>query len=85
MTTRSASTTWRIHFIRIINGDRGGLVVRFRLWGRRAPGSKPDSTEDPPRMGPAARQIIGNGQTPSRSCGVEVWRGGVSSGVVLII
>ncbi|GBN81358.1 hypothetical protein AVEN_263796-1, partial [Araneus ventricosus] len=33
----------------------GGLVVRSRLWGRRAPGSKPDSTEDPPCMGPVAR------------------------------
>ncbi|GBO12034.1 hypothetical protein AVEN_241308-1 [Araneus ventricosus] len=30
----------------------GGLVARSRLWGRRAPGSKPDSTEDPPCMGP---------------------------------
>ncbi|GBL74585.1 hypothetical protein AVEN_235496-1 [Araneus ventricosus] len=28
--------------------DRGGLVVRSRLWGRRVPGSKPHSTEDPP-------------------------------------
>ncbi|GBM39364.1 hypothetical protein AVEN_119030-1 [Araneus ventricosus] len=34
---------------------RGGLVVRSRLWGRRAPGSRPDSTEDPPCMGPVAR------------------------------
>ncbi|GBN65935.1 hypothetical protein AVEN_3720-1, partial [Araneus ventricosus] len=33
----------------------GGVVVRSRLWGRRAPGSKPDSTEDPPCMGPVAR------------------------------
>ncbi|GBL77930.1 hypothetical protein AVEN_143262-2-1, partial [Araneus ventricosus] len=24
-------------------------------WGRRAPGPKPDSTEDPSRIGPAAR------------------------------
>ncbi|GBN76408.1 hypothetical protein AVEN_170013-1, partial [Araneus ventricosus] len=31
---------------------RGSLVVRSRLWGRRVPGSKPDSTEDPPCMGP---------------------------------
>ncbi|GBN49238.1 hypothetical protein AVEN_216372-1 [Araneus ventricosus] len=30
----------------------GGLVVRSRLWGRRVPGSKPDSTEDSPCMGP---------------------------------
>ncbi|GBN09386.1 hypothetical protein AVEN_177275-1 [Araneus ventricosus] len=64
---------------------RGGLVARSRTWGRRAPGSKPDSTEDPPCMGPAARQIIRSGQTPSRWRGVEVWRGGASSGVVLII
>ncbi|GBM55142.1 hypothetical protein AVEN_207026-1 [Araneus ventricosus] len=29
---------------------RGSLVLRSRLWGRRASGSKPDSTEDPPCM-----------------------------------
>ncbi|GBM99553.1 hypothetical protein AVEN_268915-1 [Araneus ventricosus] len=34
---------------------RGGLVVRSQLWGRRVPGSRPDSTEDPPCMGPVAR------------------------------
>ncbi|GBM10161.1 hypothetical protein AVEN_258763-1 [Araneus ventricosus] len=28
----------------------GGLVVRCRPRGWRAPGSKPDSTEDPPRI-----------------------------------
>ncbi|GBN68224.1 hypothetical protein AVEN_56125-1 [Araneus ventricosus] len=38
-----------------VMGGRGGLVVRSRLWGRRAPGSKPDSTEDLPCMGPVAR------------------------------
>ncbi|GBN07393.1 hypothetical protein AVEN_10064-1, partial [Araneus ventricosus] len=27
---------------------RGGLVVRSRLWGQWVPGSRPDSTEDPP-------------------------------------
>ncbi|GBM94771.1 hypothetical protein AVEN_14306-1 [Araneus ventricosus] len=41
-----------------INGlleiGRGGLVVWSRLWSRRAPGSRPDSTEDPPCMGPVA-------------------------------
>ncbi|GBL75956.1 hypothetical protein AVEN_234281-1 [Araneus ventricosus] len=36
-------------------GGRGVLVVKPRLWGRRTPGSKPDSTEDPPCMGPVAR------------------------------
>ncbi|GBN37501.1 hypothetical protein AVEN_11053-1 [Araneus ventricosus] len=34
---------------------RGGLVVSSPLWDRRVPGSKPDSTEDPPCLGPAAR------------------------------
>ncbi|GBN03503.1 hypothetical protein AVEN_116546-1 [Araneus ventricosus] len=34
---------------------RGGLVVRSRIWGRRVPGSRPDSTEDPSCMGPVAR------------------------------
>ncbi|GBN81896.1 hypothetical protein AVEN_67129-1 [Araneus ventricosus] len=28
--------------------DRGGQVVRSRLWGQRVPGSKPYATEDPP-------------------------------------
>ncbi|GBO37517.1 hypothetical protein AVEN_67710-1 [Araneus ventricosus] len=41
--------------ILIIIWGRGGLVVRSRPWGRRAPGSRPDSTENPPCMGPAAR------------------------------
>ncbi|GBO33666.1 hypothetical protein AVEN_147783-1 [Araneus ventricosus] len=34
---------------------RGGLVVRSRPRDRRVAGSKPDSTEDPPCMGPVAR------------------------------
>ncbi|GBL72103.1 hypothetical protein AVEN_115112-1 [Araneus ventricosus] len=34
---------------------RGDSVVRSRPWDRRVPGSKPDSTEDPPCTGPAAR------------------------------
>ncbi|GBL72966.1 hypothetical protein AVEN_128147-1 [Araneus ventricosus] len=33
---------------------RGGLVVKSPFWGRRVPGSIPDSTEDPPCMGPVA-------------------------------
>ncbi|GBL91448.1 hypothetical protein AVEN_193243-1, partial [Araneus ventricosus] len=37
------------------HGGRGGVVVRSRLWGRRVPGSYPDSTDDPPCIGPAAR------------------------------
>ncbi|GBL83122.1 hypothetical protein AVEN_165340-1 [Araneus ventricosus] len=36
-------------------GGRGGLVVRSRPRDRRVAGSKPDSTEDPPCMGPVAR------------------------------
>ncbi|GBM25696.1 hypothetical protein AVEN_75974-1, partial [Araneus ventricosus] len=35
----------------------GGLVVRSRPWGRKAPGPKPDPTEDHPCMEPIARQI----------------------------
>ncbi|GBN03861.1 hypothetical protein AVEN_78238-1, partial [Araneus ventricosus] len=34
---------------------RGGLVARFRPRDGRFAGSKPDSTEDPPCMGPVAR------------------------------
>ncbi|GBN67026.1 hypothetical protein AVEN_3550-1 [Araneus ventricosus] len=30
---------------------KGGRVVRSRLWDSRVPGSKPDSTEDPPCRG----------------------------------
>ncbi|GBM24537.1 hypothetical protein AVEN_217118-1 [Araneus ventricosus] len=41
--------------IRLLFRGRGGLVVRSRPWGRRVPGSRPDSTEDPPCMGPVAR------------------------------
>ncbi|GBO11513.1 hypothetical protein AVEN_178964-1 [Araneus ventricosus] len=50
--------------------------------GRRVPDSKYDSTEDPPCMRPVARQIISSGQTSSRWCGAEAWRGGASSGVI---
>ncbi|GBL77049.1 hypothetical protein AVEN_12699-1 [Araneus ventricosus] len=32
-----------------------GPVIKSRLWDWRVPGSKPDSTEDPPCMGPVAR------------------------------
>ncbi|GBM66922.1 hypothetical protein AVEN_199898-1 [Araneus ventricosus] len=60
--------------------DRGGLVVGSRLWGRRAPGSKPDSTENPPCMGPASRQIIRSSQMSSRWCSMEDWRRGCQLG-----
>ncbi|GBN73996.1 hypothetical protein AVEN_193517-1, partial [Araneus ventricosus] len=43
---------------------------------RMVAGSKPDSAEDPPCMGPAARKIIRSGRMPSRLCSAEVWRGG---------
>ncbi|GBM10041.1 hypothetical protein AVEN_24022-1 [Araneus ventricosus] len=66
-------------------GGRGGLVARSRPRDRRATGPKHDSTEDPLCMGPVARQIILIGQTPSRWCSAEAWRGGASPGVVLII
>ncbi|GBO06614.1 hypothetical protein AVEN_176519-1 [Araneus ventricosus] len=47
-------------------GGHGGLVIRSRPRDRRVAGPKPDSTEDPPCMGPVARSIIPSGQTPSR-------------------
>ncbi|GBM21685.1 hypothetical protein AVEN_248510-1 [Araneus ventricosus] len=43
--------------------------------GPEVPGLKPGSTKDQPRMRPVALQIIRNGQTSSRWCDVEVWRG----------
>ncbi|GBN67708.1 hypothetical protein AVEN_134085-1 [Araneus ventricosus] len=39
----------------MISSGRGGLVVRSRPRDRRVAGSQPDSTEDPPCMGPVAR------------------------------
>ncbi|GBN10537.1 hypothetical protein AVEN_182670-1 [Araneus ventricosus] len=33
--------------VQVGGDDRCDLVVRSRPWGRRDPGSKPDSTEDP--------------------------------------
>ncbi|GBL68737.1 hypothetical protein AVEN_133381-1, partial [Araneus ventricosus] len=67
----------------IHKAGRGGLVVGSRPRNRRAAGSKPDSTEDPPCMGPVANHT----QWPKsfRWCGSEVWRGGASSGVVIVI
>ncbi|GBM56528.1 hypothetical protein AVEN_140597-1 [Araneus ventricosus] len=41
----------------IIKDGRGGLAIRSRSRGRRVPGSKPDSPEDTPCMGPAARYM----------------------------
>ncbi|GBN62340.1 hypothetical protein AVEN_186044-1 [Araneus ventricosus] len=51
---------------------RSGLVVRSRPRDWRTGGWKHDSTEDPPCMGPVARQIIRSGQTSTRWCGAEV-------------
>ncbi|GBM77925.1 hypothetical protein AVEN_89588-1 [Araneus ventricosus] len=39
-------------------GGHGDPVVKSLPRGRRAPGSKPDSTEDLSCIGPVARQII---------------------------
>ncbi|GBN12615.1 hypothetical protein AVEN_12503-1 [Araneus ventricosus] len=60
----------------ILFWGRGGLAVRSRPRDRWIAGPKPDSTEDPPCMGPVARQIIRSGQTPSHWCGAEAWREG---------
>ncbi|GBM85668.1 hypothetical protein AVEN_55187-1 [Araneus ventricosus] len=65
-------------------GGCSGLMVRYRFWGRRIPSSKPDSTEDPSSIRLYIESYVG-GQTSSRWCGVEVWRGGASSGVILVI
>ncbi|GBM74513.1 hypothetical protein AVEN_58388-1 [Araneus ventricosus] len=45
---------------------RGGLVVRPRLWVRRVPGSKPDSSEDPSCFGPVAEAWRGVRQLKCR-------------------
>ncbi|GBM15815.1 hypothetical protein AVEN_262963-1 [Araneus ventricosus] len=50
-----------------------------------APGSKPDFTKDQSCSGPVDVTSYIWGQTSSRWCGGEVWRGGASSGVVLVI
>ncbi|GBM10525.1 hypothetical protein AVEN_109322-1 [Araneus ventricosus] len=73
------SIFWILDFI----VENGGLVVRSQLWGRKVPGSKLDFVEDPACMGPVAPQIIRTGQTSSRWCGAEAWRGDTSSGVVI--
>ncbi|GBL88226.1 hypothetical protein AVEN_117807-1 [Araneus ventricosus] len=57
----------------------GGLVVELRPWDVGAPGSKPNSTEAPPRVGLDARYIIRSGQTPSRWWDLEGWRRGFNS------
>ncbi|GBN81855.1 hypothetical protein AVEN_32179-1 [Araneus ventricosus] len=66
--------------------DRGGLVVKYHLWGRRAPGSKPDSTEEPPCMW--ARCTPNHTQWAKRPHADVEWKlreVGTSSGVVLVI
>ncbi|GBM27302.1 hypothetical protein AVEN_222378-1 [Araneus ventricosus] len=50
------------------------------LLGRRVPGSKPDSTEEPPCNWVHVKNP--SGPNVPRWCGVEVWRWGATSGVV---
>ncbi|GBL88514.1 hypothetical protein AVEN_159100-1 [Araneus ventricosus] len=78
-------STPSLECLHLILTSLGGLVVRSRHLGRRNPGSKPDSTGDPPCKGRAVRQPIHSDQKPSRQCGTEVWRGIASEGVVLVI
>ncbi|GBN37930.1 hypothetical protein AVEN_126745-1 [Araneus ventricosus] len=59
----------------ITNRGRGGLVVRSRPRSLRIPGSNPDSTIDPPCMGPAACKILRTGPSSSHWCGAEIWIG----------
>ncbi|GBN49759.1 hypothetical protein AVEN_110771-1 [Araneus ventricosus] len=54
---KTLSTLFTICIIQFLYAVCGRLVVRSRLRGRRAPGSKPDFTEYPSCMGPTARQI----------------------------
>ncbi|GBN62392.1 hypothetical protein AVEN_241365-1 [Araneus ventricosus] len=64
----------------------GGLVLRSRLWDWRVPGSKPDSTEDPPCL---ARLVhVKSYVVAKRPPTGVVWNfgeEGANSGVVLII
>ncbi|GBM07459.1 hypothetical protein AVEN_5263-1 [Araneus ventricosus] len=69
---KTVQVEWKITIPRNKEKGRVGLVVRSRLWIRRAPGSKPDSTEDPTCVGPVARYVIRSGQTSSRWCGVKI-------------
>ncbi|GBM03922.1 hypothetical protein AVEN_185416-1 [Araneus ventricosus] len=62
--------------IKIVEG-RGGQVARSRLWGRMVPGSKLVSTEDPPRFGPVALQIVRRGSNVL----TMVWCGYLKRGV----
>ncbi|GBM33775.1 hypothetical protein AVEN_183035-1 [Araneus ventricosus] len=57
-------------------GGRVGLVVGPRPWGRRIPGSKPDSAKDLSCVGRLHAKSYVRGQTFSRWRGAEVWRGG---------
>ncbi|GBL88499.1 hypothetical protein AVEN_159086-1 [Araneus ventricosus] len=71
-------------FLYVMRG-RDGLVIRSRPRDKGVAGSKYDSTEEPPCMGPAARHIVRSSQTPYRWSGAEAWSGGTSSGVALVI
>ncbi|GBN99261.1 hypothetical protein AVEN_151070-1 [Araneus ventricosus] len=67
---------------------RNGLMVRSQLHGPRVPGSKPDSTEDPPCIVPVVVKSDMVCQTSSPlEVAVEAWLGdgGTDSGVVLVI
>ncbi|GBO37364.1 hypothetical protein AVEN_64584-1 [Araneus ventricosus] len=64
----------------------GGLVVSSQLRGRRTPpGSKPDSTEDPPCMRDLLQVKSSVGPNVSFWCGAEVWRGDASSVIVFVM
>ncbi|GBM97570.1 hypothetical protein AVEN_143801-1 [Araneus ventricosus] len=56
---------------------RGSLVVKYRLQGRRVPGSKPDSTEDPRCMWACSslNHTCGLNDLLLLQCGVEAWTG----------
>ncbi|GBM58150.1 hypothetical protein AVEN_213035-1 [Araneus ventricosus] len=55
---------------------RGGLEVRSQPLSRKAPGSKPDLLKIPAHVGLLHAKLYVVGQTSSRWCGAEVWKGG---------
>ncbi|GBN82229.1 hypothetical protein AVEN_160612-1 [Araneus ventricosus] len=61
----------------------GGLPARCGTRSRWVLGSKPDFSENPSFFGPV-KAYVGS-QMSSRWCGAEVWKGGASPDVVLVI
>ncbi|GBO16414.1 hypothetical protein AVEN_117026-1, partial [Araneus ventricosus] len=63
----------------------GGLMVGSQLRSRRATGSKPDSTENPPCMWAQGALNLTRLKRPFAGVVQKFEEGGASSGVVLVI